>query len=147
MAKPFDESRLLGVVDRLVSAVNQQHPCVLHVEDDGDLHQVIRAMVGGRFDLQQATTLQDARTHLALERFDVVILALTLPDGSGWDLLLEIRARQPNARVVILSGSDMAVDETRKVEAVLLKSQISPRQLLDAINARIHPTSSKGNDS
>jgi PAS domain S-box-containing protein len=147
VAKPFDESRLLGIVDRLVSAADQQHPRVLHVEDDSDLHQVIRAMIGRRFDFETATTLVEARARVALERFDVVILDLTLPDGSGWDLLPEIRARQPEARVVILSGSDMTEVEALKVEAVLLKSQVSPRQLLNALNTRIQPASSKGNDS
>jgi len=147
LAKPFDESRLLGIVDRLVSAADQRHPRVLHVEDDSDLHQVIRAMIGRRFDFEIATTLAEAWARVALERFDVVILDLTLPDGSGWDLLPEIRARQPEARVVILSGSDMTEAEALKVEAVLLKSQVSPRQLLNALNTRIQPASSKGNDS
>ncbi|MEO7558083.1 MAG: CHASE domain-containing protein [Gammaproteobacteria bacterium] len=144
MTKPIDEIRLLAVVDRLVAASNQAHPRVLHVEDDADLHQVIRAMIGGRFDIDLATTLSEARTRMALERYDVVILDITLPDGSGWDLLAEIRACQPSACVVILSGTDMTTVEARKVEAVLLKSQISPAQLLDAINIRIQPTKIKG---
>lgn len=147
LAKPIDENRLLFLVDRLVSAVSEQHPRVLHVEDDPDLHEVIRAMVGGRFDFVLATSLSEARARVALERFDVVILDLNLPDGSGWGLLPDIRQRQPDARVVILSGTDMSADETRKVEAVLLKSQVSPRELLDALSTRIQSFKSRGNDT
>jgi len=147
LVKPIDENRLLFLVDRLVSAVSEQHPRVLHVEDDPDLHEVIRAMVGGRFDFVLATTLSEARARVALERFDVVILDLSLPDGSGWDLLPDIRQRQPDARVIILSGTDMSADETRKVEAVLLKSQVSPRELLDALSTRIQSFKSRGNDT
>jgi len=147
LAKPIDENHLLTVVDGMVSTGSTQHPRVLHVEDDADLHEVIRAMAGGRFEFELATTLSEARARVMLERFDVVILDLNLPDGSGWDLLPDIRQRQPDARVVILSGTDMTADETRKVEAVLLKSQISPRELLDALSARIQLLKSKGNDS
>lgn len=144
-AKPIDETRLLSMLERqLPSATSERRLRVLHVEDDTDLHQVVRAMVGGRFDFEQAATLGEARARLALEPFDVMILDLSLPDGSGWDLLPEIRARQPEARVVILSGTDMTPDETRKVEAVLLKSQASPRELLDTLNARIQPNKPRG---
>lgn len=144
LAKPIDETRLLSVIDRLVSTLTTQQPRVLHVEDDADLHEVIRAMVGGRFGFELATTLEAARTRVMRERFDVVILDLDLPDGSGWDLLPAIRQRHPDARVVILSGTDMSADEARKVEAVLLKSHLSPHELLEALGARIQLTRSKG---
>ncbi len=147
LAKPFDENRLLSVIDGMVSTVGSSHPRVLHVEDDVDLHEVIRAMVGGRFDFDLATTLGEARARVMLEHFDVVILDLNLPDGSGWDLLPDIRLRQPDARVVILSGTDMTADESRKVEAVLLKSQVSPRELLDALSTRIQSFKFKWNKS
>jgi PAS domain S-box-containing protein len=138
LAKPIDERRLLKTVESLLVETSHAQPRILHVEDDGDLHQVIRTMVGGRFDFELATSLREARERVALERFDVVILDIGLPDGSGWDLLPEIRARQPEARVLILSGTDMTPHEAHKVEAVLLKSQVSPRELLDAIGSRIH---------
>ncbi len=137
LAKPIDEARMLDLVEGQLSRISTHRPRVLHVEDDTDLHEVVRTMVGDRFDFELATTLREARARVSLEHFDVVILDLSLPDGSGWDLLPEIRARQPNARVVILSGTDMMPDEARKVEVVLLKSQVSPRELLDALNTRI----------
>lgn len=144
LAKPIDENRLLTVVERQLSMTSAPHPRVLHVEDDTDLHQVIRAMVGKRFDFELATTLQEARARVAQECFDVVILDLSLPDGSGWDLLPDIRTRQPDARVVILSGTDMTAVEARKVETVLLKSQISPSELLDALSTCIQSSTPKG---
>ena len=105
---------------------------------DVDLHDVIRTMAGSGFDIELATTVREARQRIALERFDVVILDINLPDGSGWELLPLIRDRQPEARVVILSGTDTTEDEINRVEAVLLKSQVSAHELLDAIGRRIH---------
>ena len=101
------------------------------------LAQVVRSMVGERFDFERATTLREALDRVSRERFDVVILDIGLPDGSGWGLLPDIRARQPDASIVILSGADTTAEEARRVEAVLLKSQVSPKDLIDALGSRI----------
>jgi len=138
LAKPIDEWRLLDSLERLLDSSEQPKVRVLHVEDDSDVHQVIRAMAGNRYDFEQETSVRRARERIALERFDVIVLDITLPDGSGWDLLPEIRARQPEARVLVLSGTELTADEAHKVESVLLKSQVSPSDLLEALNKRIH---------
>lgn len=111
---------------------------VLHVEADSKVHQVIRAMAGPRFDFELETSLSNGRDRISLERFDVIVLDITLPDGSGWVLLPEIREHQPNGRVLILSGSELTADEARMVESVLLKSRMSPGDLLKALNQRFH---------
>lgn len=144
LAKPINEARMLDMLERQLSKVSVARPRVLHVEDDADLHQVVKAMVADRFDFELATTLREALARVAQERFDVVILDLGLPDGSGWDLLPQIRAQQPDARVVVLSGTRMTPEESRRVEAVLLKSQISPNELLDALSSCIRPIKLKG---
>lgn len=133
LAKPINEARMLDMLETQLSRVTASRPRVLHVEDDAGLHQVVKAMVAGRFDFELATTLREALARVDQEHFDMVILDLGLPDGSGWDLLPVIRAQQPDARVVVLSGADMTPEESRRVEAVLLKSQISPYELLDAL--------------
>ncbi|WP_201773472.1 PAS domain S-box protein [Marinobacter similis] len=138
LAKPIDERRLLESLERLLGSSTPTKARVLHVEDDSDVHQVIRAMAGERFDFIQEPSVRTARERIVHERFDVIILDIGLPDGSGWDLLPEIRARQPEARVLVLSGTELTADEAREVESVLLKSQISPSDLLEALNERIH---------
>ncbi len=135
--KPIDQTGLQAVLNRVLAPGLHGHPRVLHVEDDRDLHEVVRAMAGDRFDFELATSLREARARVALERFDVVILDLGLPNESGWDLLPEIRAQQPHTRVVVLTGGEISGDHAGRVDAVLSKSQVSPRQLLDAIDSRL----------
>lgn len=135
--KPIDQTGLQAVLNRVLAPGLHGHPRVLHVEDDRDLHEVVRAMAGDRFDFELATSLREARARVALERFDVVILDLGLPNESGWDLLPEIRAQQPHTRVVVLTGGELSEDHAGQVDAVLSKSQVSPRQLLDAIDSRL----------
>lgn len=136
LAKPIDQSGLLSTLVRMTSPAGAHQPRVLHVEDDAEMHQAVRSMTGDRFDFELATTLREARARVSLERFDVVILDLTLPNESGWDLLPDIRSRQPDARVVVLSESELSPDQTRQVDVVLRKSQVLPGQLMSAIDVR-----------
>ena len=147
LAKPIDDRHLLSVLERVIEQAHLATPRVLHVEDDEDLHQVVRSMVGGRFEFELATTLEEAISLIALERFDVVILDIGLPDGSGWELLSAIRTRQPEARIIILSGAEVSPEQAQQVEHVLLKSQVSAQQLLDALNNRIGTTWKKEIDN
>ncbi|MFT6466642.1 CHASE domain-containing protein [Halopseudomonas sp.] len=145
LAKPIDQYQLIDLVQRNLSVNQGNLPRVLHVEDDIDLYHVIREMTGNHFTLQAATTLKEARERIIAERFEAVILDLSLPDGSGWDLLPFIRARLPEARVIILSGNDTASHSTDGVEAVLLKSRVSAQDLLEAISSRIEVFRSRSN--
>jgi DNA-binding NarL/FixJ family response regulator len=55
-----------------------------------------------RFELVgQAASLAEARALLA--DAEVAILDLGLPDGSGADLIPELRSANPNARAIVLS--------------------------------------------
>ncbi|MDM7949324.1 response regulator [Hydrogenophaga sp.] len=145
LAKPIDQNHLQAALNRLIAPGEHGHPRVLHVEDDRELHDVVRAMAGGRFDFELATNLREARARVALERFDVVILDLGLPNESGWDLLPEIRAQQPGTRVVVLTGGEELGENEGRVDAVLKKSQVSPQRLLDAIDVRLaRDTDQKG---
>lgn len=137
LAKPIEQHQLIDLVQRQLSAKSKAYPRVLHVEDDVDLHEVICAMAGDSFSFEAALTLKDARKRLMQSAFDVVLLDIGLPDGSGWDLVSDIRNYQPEATIVILSGADMSQQQHRQVEAVLLKSRLSRDTLINSISARI----------
>lgn len=134
LAKPVDQKLFLKELGGLVA--HAKRPChVLHIEDDADLHRVIRTMAGPDCVFAHAGDMKEARALLKPGAYDVVILDLGLPDGSGWDLLPDIKAALPNSRLVILTGQDTSQIDLRKVDSVLLKAGISPRQLLDALQA------------
>lgn len=144
LAKPIDQQQLMDIVQQQLSTTRESYPRILHIEDDRDLHQVVCAMAGDHFTFEVARTLQEARTRLKQGEFDVVLLDIGLPDGSGWDLVDDIRACQPDARLVILSGIDMTQHQHGQVEAVLLKSRLSRETLINGINTRIESIRSNG---
>jgi DNA-binding response OmpR family regulator len=133
LAKPVGRDQLRDAIDRRLHDTHIQR--MLYVEDDVDLQCVISAMVGKNYTVVPAATLAQARAALAKQSFEVILLDIGLPDGSGWDLLPEIRERLPAARVVMLSGEDLSSADVKKAEAVLLKSKMTERQLLNALEA------------
>jgi len=80
-----------------------------------------------------ATTLQEARARLLDQRFDLVLLDLTLPGGSGWDLLTDIEALDRPPPVVVFSASEVDLAEGTRAAAVLIKAQTSNDELLETL--------------
>mgnify|MGYP003654994022 FL=1 len=135
LAKPIQTQQLLALLSQQMKA-NQERLTLLHIEDDQDLHAVIRMMLSEHANCEQALSVVMARRLLSQQQYDAVILDIGLPDGEGWELLEQIRNSQPNARLIILSEQSVSQTDQHRVEAVFLKSRISPAQLLTAIQQR-----------
>lgn len=81
---------------------------ILIVEDDQSLSEGIAlALRGNDLCFSQAAGLAAARAILAGKRFDLVLLDVNLPDGSGLELLAELRGSVP---VMLLTANDMETD-------------------------------------
>ena len=83
---------------------------VLLVEDnpvDAQLTQDLLAEWAlDRFDISHASILADGLTKLSRDRFDVVLLDLSLPDTQGLSTVTQVLATSPGVPVVVLSGHD-----------------------------------------
>lgn len=121
------------VLPQGVDANGLRKPRVLHIEDDAELHRLVCAMAGTWYAFERATSLDEARARIEQEAFDVVMLDDDLVNEPGRDLMYQIRALQPGARVVILSASPMDPDPSHPWDAVLEKSQLSTAQLIGAL--------------
>lgn len=65
---------------------------ILLVEDDESLGQTLsEQLVLEGYEVIWSSTCAEARLHLAKGAFDICILDVTLPDGSGFDLAKELR--------------------------------------------------------
>jgi|SRR5579864_1843796 len=81
---------------------------VLVVDDDPAIQEVCRRTLREKGILcQEAGTCQMALEMLQTLPFDLVLLDVELPDGSGPDLLKELRERDPksNLKIILMSGS------------------------------------------
>jgi PAS domain S-box-containing protein len=103
---------------------------VLHIEDDADLSGVVAALGQDVAEFSIARDLREARVKLAQGSYQVVVLDVGLPDGSGWELLPQLRALTPPPAVIVLSGADSTQQQRAAVRAVLMKSAGSTDELL-----------------
>jgi two-component system response regulator RegA len=78
---------------------------LLLVDDDPAFGRVMATALGRRgFRVTLAASVAEARALLPTLVMSHAVLDLRLPDGSGLDLIPLLRERDPNTRVVMLSG-------------------------------------------
>lgn len=83
---------------------------ILLVEDDTALGQGIRlALQSETQQIVICKTIKAARDILMDTQFDLLIFDINLPDGSGLDLLTELRRRSA-VPIILLTANDMEMD-------------------------------------
>ena len=110
---------------------------ILLVEDHGDTARMMRQLL--MMDGHDVKAAGDVATALALAKagpFDLLLSDLGLPDGSGIDLMRELRRRGNNLPGIALSGYGREEDLRHSREAgfaVHLTKPTSPEKLAEAI--------------
>lgn len=137
LQKPIDQQRLINAVKKAAGPTRLAK--VLHVEDEADVHKVVSMMLRDHCDLTWATTKAASIEALESEDFDLVLLDIGLPDGSGLDLLDTIEHCVTPPRVVIFSAYDVTQEYADKVSAVLVKSRTDEFRLAEVIDSVINP--------
>ncbi len=110
---------------------------VLMVEDNSDHAEMVRTMLqlapehAWRFE--RAEALGDALGVLASRPVDLVLLDLNLPDSRGMETVARVRARVPEAPIVVATAD---ADESLGIEAIqkgvqdyIVKGTLGPEEL------------------
>ena len=140
IGKPINPHRLTQALAGAMRPVGAGKAHILHVEDDEDLASVLNHLVGSRARMTSVRTRREAVELLDRERFDLIILDLGLPDGTGYELLTRLTEHKIHrlTPVLIFSAQAPDPDRTREVADVLLKSVTSNAELLSHIEALLH---------
>lgn len=88
---------------------------ILLLEDDTALGRGIQlALQGPEAQMTLVNTLAQAREALGEGRFDLLLLDVNLPDGSGLELLRQVRGQVP---VILLTANDLETDIVTGLES------------------------------
>ena len=90
---------------------------ILLLEDDAALGSGIQlALQSQTMQITLCATLEQARRALGLSPFDLLILDVNLPDGSGLELLRQLR-KSRDVPVILLTANDMEMDIVTGLES------------------------------
>jgi DNA-binding NarL/FixJ family response regulator len=112
---------------------------VLSVDDHPLLREGLAAIINDQPDMSlvaEASSSSEAVQRFREHRPDVTLMDLRLPDASGIDAMIAIRAEFADARIIMLTTFEGDVEIQRALEAgargYMLKS-MPPRELVDVI--------------
>jgi len=115
---------------------------ILVVDDEPHIGLLLRLQLESRgYELRLARSLFEARAALLddAERPDGVLLDLHLPDGSGVELLRELRARPATKTLPIIiltaEGEERVLQEARSLGAATVTKPFSPSKLTAQVAA------------
>jgi two-component system cell cycle response regulator len=105
------------------------------------LAQMLRTGGLAKFRLRRAHRLREAKRHLQNHPADVALVALSLPDAQGLDVLVEAQQTAPSVPFIALSGTpdDSLASQALQLGAqdFLVKSEINPAALARALSFAI----------
>lgn len=91
-------------------------PKILIIEDDPQITKILKLNLKlSGFDTDNATTFQEAWSKITSDHFDLLLMDIGLPDGSGLDLCQKVRESGNDVPIVFLSA---LTDEATVVKGI-----------------------------
>ncbi|HTV01387.1 MAG TPA: response regulator, partial [Luteitalea sp.] len=143
--KPADRETLVESVRRIEQQTQRTMRRLLIVEDDATLRSsMVELLKLDEVELEDVGTAREALERLAASTYDCVVLDLSLPDASGFDVLDRMSESQQHAfpPVIIYTGRALSADEEERLRrysrSVIVKGARSPERLLDEVTLFLH---------
>ena len=128
-----DPSRLsILAIDKIIN--------ILAVEDSGFSFKFLKKLLEKQKNvtLSQAKSLREARSEIESSKYDLIFLDYYLPDGEGIDFLYELKEKNTEIPVIVITGKGDEMVASRMIQAgayeYIPKDAINRGSLFSAIN-------------
>jgi CheY-like chemotaxis protein len=143
--KPAARDQLVTAIGSLTERSAAGTRRVLIVEDDASLRDSIALLLrADDVETVLVGSIGEALQQLGGARFDCMVMDLTLPDGSGFDLLERIAkvGKYSSPPVIVYTGSSLSHDDEQRLRrysrSIIIKGARSPERLLDEVTLFLH---------
>ncbi len=145
MLKPVKREQLVQALERMDQRFADRVRRILIVEDNANQLESLKSLLAS--DEVQATgvrTAAGALEALRQQTFDCMVLDLSLPDASGFEVLEQLRADEdaPFPPVIVYTGRDLTPAEELRLRryssSIIIKGAKSPERLLDEATLFLH---------
>ncbi|MCC4631864.1 MULTISPECIES: response regulator [Xanthomonas] len=145
LIKPATRELLAGAIRQLEDTNARAVRRLLIVEDDSALRENLQLLLArDQLDIVAVGSIAEAMAQLAGSTFDCMVTDLTLPDGSGYDLLERMAGNDAVAfpPVIVYTGRALTRDEEQRLrrysKSIIIKGVRSPERLLDEVTLFLH---------
>jgi two-component system OmpR family response regulator len=85
---------------------------VLIIEDEGDMCLLLNILLDGKgLEVDHVQSIAAAEEYFLQEKPSLVLLDNRLPDGFGLDFISVIKAKNPDTKIIMISGIDVAAKD------------------------------------
>ena len=145
LGKPATREELGNVLLSLERRLSQRPRLVLVVEDDDVQLDAVRQLLAlADVETIGARSASECLQALAQHTFDCMVLDLSLPDASGFELLELLSEQSPHALppIIVYTGRVLSPAEEvrlgRYSSSIIIKGARSPERLLDEVTLFLH---------
>lgn len=111
---------------------------ILIVEDESDLLlEIEHYLTESGYLCETTMSFQQGEEKIGLYQYDLVVLDLSLPGGNGLELLQQLRKRNPDTGILIISAKDSLDDKLKGLDHGADDYLTKPFHLAE-LNSRIH---------
>ncbi|MES1952376.1 signal transduction histidine kinase [Salinisphaera sp. S4-8] len=148
LTKPVSRQDLETLFARAEVLSGREARRVLVVDDDRDAHTAITHLLRAEsVEITAVVSGAEALERLDSQDFDCVVLDLSLPDISGFELLERIAERDDAPPVVVYSARELSEEETGRLRAhtdsIVIKGSRAQERLLDEVSLFFHHLSER----
>ncbi len=143
--KPVKREQLIEAIQKLEQRLEQKLRHVLVVEDVAAQREgIVQLLQAENVNIVSVATGAEALQRLRESTFDCMVLDLTLPDMSGYDVLDKMAAGEAFAfpPVIVYTGRSLDRGEEERLRryasSIIIKGARSPERLLDEVTLFLH---------
>jgi CheY-like chemotaxis protein len=143
--KPVQREQIIEAIKKLEHQLEQTLRQVLVVEDVSvQRESIVHLLEAENVAIVPVATGTEALQKLRQATFDCMVLDLTLPDMSGYDVLAKMAAGEAYSfpPVIVYTGRALSREEEERLRryanAIIIKGARSPERLLDEVTLFLH---------